>query len=648
MELRLMQILRAVLILFFYVTTVSGGDRDLEFCGTWRHGLDPLTLNIDLTTGCDKIKISANKTSLSVAGKITTQCVRFDTIRLNHLQEPKIESKFCLHWKPLLDQLWLEIEGEQLPLCWPTSLEDYCCTQLSDGTRAPEDVYGILDASIRGDPTTKDTLTAYEFNGTFLNCRKEYCDKENYGSTHGNQVGKNVARHQDEGNAGNPCARSTVVDMKDDVKGYEVTLNAPDDVLPESVPSIYLPPTLKQAAKNTTQVVCTYFKNNSLFQDYQKNGKILDDVVGITMENEVIADLSEPIRIGFHHEPKSHSRKCVSWDTKKDPLKVNWLVDGCETRMKGPKQTECLCNHLTYFTVLVELDQGPRPVRHLLALTAITYLGCAVSLLSCIVLIVYLCRKSKRFKEMSTPIHLGLAVSLAILYALFFFTGVLANVGGEKVCIWVGAGLHYALLSSLIWMGIEVFHTFWLVHVIFSPSPQPWIWLVIGFVLPAFPVTVLVSVGDIYGEKMLVPSEDIANPYRMCGMKYNNKALLAHYCTTVMVVAILFLSGLVMLFLVYRQIRTRDEWKQKKVAFLSIWGLSCLFGTMWGLAFAIIGPFTDFIRFVSVILTSFQGFLLMLRFYLLDWMRRKTGGSGLGSSSSGSTRQHMLQAQEKS
>ncbi|TMS13436.1 Adhesion G-protein coupled receptor G4 [Larimichthys crocea] len=98
-----------------------------------------------------------------------------------------------------------------------------------------------------------------------------------------------------------------------------------------------------------------------------------------------------------------------------------------------------------------------------------------------------------------------------------------------------------------------------------------------------------------------------------------------------------------MLFLVYRQIRTRDEWKQNRVAFLSIWGLSCLFGITWGLTFLDFGPFSEFALFLSCILNSFQGFLLMLRFYMLEWIRKQAGGSGLGSTSSGSTRQHMLQ-----
>lgn len=36
-----------------------------------------------------------------------------------------------------------------------------------------------------------------------------------------------------------------------------------------------------------------------------------------------------------------------------DPLQVNWLADGCKTHQEGAQHTECLCNHLTYFSILV-------------------------------------------------------------------------------------------------------------------------------------------------------------------------------------------------------------------------------------------------------------------------------------------------------
>ncbi|XP_068455523.1 adhesion G-protein coupled receptor G1 isoform X2 [Clinocottus analis] len=644
MEPRLTADLRGLLVFLIFLSTGSSeNDTDLSFCGTWRHGGGPLSLNVNLSTGCSGISISADHSSLSVNGLITAQCRRSQVIPLQQLGLDALqETAFCLYWEPLLDQLKLQVGGRNLSLCWPASLQGSCCTHLSHGANTPEAAYGIANGRVKGDTITDKIMTAYMFTGQPIDC-KALCDEESQGST---QV--NMTMSSDVSNMEHPCARRSEVDMKEDFRGYNVTAPVTKGTTSTtSTTTVHLPLALKRAAKKTNRVVCTFFKNNSLFQEGHTEVRILDDVVGISVENEVIADLSEPIRIEFHHAviPKLHLRTCVSWDTRKDPLLVNWLKDGCKTRQKGATHTECLCNHLTYFTVLVQLE--PRPVRHLLALTAITSLGCAVSVISCVALIVFLCRK-RRSKEQSVPIHLGLAVALGLLNLLFFFTAVLANAGGESVCVWVGAGLHYTLLSSFTWMGVEVFHTFWLVHMVFSPSPKPYVWNLVGFALPAVPVVVLAAVGDVYGLREVVPSDDVSNPYRMCWMKNTHKALLAHYFTNMTVLVVLVVSGIVMLFLVYREIRTRDEWRQNRVAFLSIWGLSCLFGTSWGLTFLDFGPLSDAVLFLSCILNSFQGFLLMLRFYMLDWMRQQAGGSALGSSSTGSTRQHMLQPPEKS
>ena len=36
-----------------------------------------------------------------------------------------------------------------------------------------------------------------------------------------------------------------------------------------------------------------------------------------------------------------------------DPLQVKWSEEGCVTHQKGAEHTECLCYHMTYFSVLV-------------------------------------------------------------------------------------------------------------------------------------------------------------------------------------------------------------------------------------------------------------------------------------------------------
>ncbi|KAM7014938.1 adhesion G-protein coupled receptor G1, partial [Tautogolabrus adspersus] len=606
---------------------------DLIFCGTWRHGKGPLSLNLNLSTGCDGILISANMSSMSIDGQITAMCTQSKVIPLDQAGS-KLESYFCLYWEPLQDQLKLQFRGKTFALCSPASQWGSCCSHLSNGPKSPEAAYGILNGSVITDVISDKVHEAYKFNGTPNACNTLH-DVVNHGSA------KVIfTEDKDKGN-------TAEVEMKKNFQGFNITSPTTTSGSAESETTVQIPSVLKQVAKTTSKVSCTFLKNNSMFQEGRVEGRILN-VVEITVGNDTIQNLSEPIKIGFHHDviPKKHSRKCVSWDTKKDPSQVNWVDKGCVTHKNGAKHTECHCDHLTYFTILVQVE--PRPVRHLLALTAITSLGCAVSVISCIALIVFLYRKSRRCKEQSIPIHLGLAISLALLNLLFFFTGVLANVGGEYVCTWVGAFLHYTLLSSFSWMGVEVFHTFWLVYMVFSPSPKPYVWNLVGFALPLLPVLILFAVGDIYGLREVEQSEDASDPYKMCWMKNNPRALLAHYFTNMTVLVILVASGFVMLLLVYRQIRTRDEWRQHRVAFFSIWGLSCLFGTTWGLTFLDFGPLSDFVLFLSCILNSFQGFLLMLRFYMLDWMRKQAGGSALGSTSTGSTRQHMLQAQEKS
>lgn len=92
-----------------------------------------------------------------------------------------------------------------------------------------------------------------------------------------------------------------------------------------------------------------------------------------------------------------------------------------------------------------------------------------------------------------------------------------------------------------------------------------------------------------------------------CWMKDNDKALLAHYVINLTVLVIVVVSGLVMLFLVYQKIRNRAEWKQKRMAFLSMWGLSCLYGTTWGLIFLSSGHLSAFFIFIFCFLNSFQG-----------------------------------------
>ncbi|KAL1007072.1 hypothetical protein UPYG_G00081490 [Umbra pygmaea] len=632
--------------IFFFALFANGSgeyDRYFQLCGTWRHGNKQLTLSHDIKRGCGNIIISANESSLSIQGQITAQCENNSVFNLGLGPEAK-ESHFCVYWEPLLDQMLVEVNKWNYTLCWPTVTQK-CCTDLSQGPDQGTAAYGIQNASQRGDVISYKTHRGFSFYGHIVDCKQEFNDKKNPGP----RIQMNKTDDPVMSTKVLPHAQISVVEMNLDFHGYTIAPPVPQEYSVARITSVYLPSYLKPLEKDKVDVVCIFFKHSTLFQApfnaYNKDW-ILEDVVGITVENEIITNLPEPVRIGYHHSviPTTHSRKCVSWDTKKDPNIVTWREEGCETFWKSNEDTECRCKHLTYFAILVQLKTGP--VRHLWALTTITSIGCAASTFSCIILIVYLCKNMRKFKEPtsgSTSVHLGLAIALFLLSLLFFLTGTVANVGGTNACWLFGAFLHYSLLSSFSWMAIEVFHTFWLVYMVFRPSPKSYFLHLIGFGLPAIPVIVLLVIG-VYGVREVVPTEDMNNPYLMCWMDTSpgSVGLLAHYFTTITLMAAVVFSGLVMLFLVLRKIQNRDEWRRNKMAFLSIWGLSCLFGTTWGLGFLDFGPLSEFILFLFCILNSLQGFFLMLRFYILHRMQKDSRLAGTSSTGS-STRQHMLQ-----
>ncbi|KAF4082761.1 hypothetical protein AMELA_G00129960 [Ameiurus melas] len=627
-------------LLLVLVISVRGheADRDFEMCGTWLHGGSSQTLDLDLKSGCTGINISANASTLSIRGSITAQC---DLAAARSLKASRgNSSSFCVFWEPLLDRLVMELNGENFVLCNASTLQPMCCTHLSPGHQNHSQLYGIVNARLLGDPLAAGVMAAYEFNGENIDCKKYFCNKAAQESRGANMVEEVVMRSSEVGPVYLPCVQSAVIEMREDFAGHNVTLPAPRGVPAERIPSVHLPTCLKPAKRRISKVVCSYYKNSTFFQ--KSSHRILEDVVGISVENEIITNLPEPVRIKFYHPrlTKTQSRKCVSWDTRKDD-EVVWRDTGCITLHLSANETECCCNHLTYFAILVDLNPT-RSVRHLEALTFITAVCCAVSIVSCAVLFIWLCRQRK-LKNQSSLVHRGLVVALFFLLVLFVLTGTVANVASDSVCRFIGGLLHYTLLSVLCWMAVEVIHTFWMMYMVFNPSPKPWIWYLLGFGVPAVPVVILGNVGDIYGQRTVTSADVHTTPYRMCWMTDSPLALMAHFIINTGLLAAVVSSGLVMLLLVFCKIRHRDEWRRNCVAFLSIWGLSCLFGSTWALAFFSSEP-SEAVLFFFCIINSLQGFFLMLRFFVLERIQKNSQSSS-DFSSTGSTRQHMLQAQ---
>lgn len=110
-------------------------DWDFQFCGSWRHGGRPRTLSVNVSPGCNGIAVSANQSSLSIRGEITSQCRHSGVIPLTDKDElNSAESHFCLYWEPFFDQLKLQVkDGRFLHdaggfMCDVGLFSSFCCS----------------------------------------------------------------------------------------------------------------------------------------------------------------------------------------------------------------------------------------------------------------------------------------------------------------------------------------------------------------------------------------------------------------------------------------------------------------------------------------------------------------------------------------
>ncbi|MFT7816820.1 adhesion G-protein coupled receptor G5-like isoform X1 [Arapaima gigas] len=620
----------------------------LRMCGVWHQDDRDVAVSVAVWTGCQNMSVSANGSTLAIQGRFTRHCQVIKNLPVT-TATPK--TAFCLHWEPLLDLLELNMSGTVHTLCRASSITERCCTLPPRSNAEATATYGIAHGSINGDLVQERPQESYSFVGDCENCVRHFCEDVGRTPDRLQRIEELVMRSDLSGKVDHSCIQSSVLNIKSGFQGKNIHFKVRQRLPPRSatplLPTVYLPPSLLPRRKSTAKVVCTLFNNTKEFQVRaqlsQGWGDIASMVVGISVEGEVVTNLPEPVRIHFYHTNGtmggSYQVCCVPADPQ-----VRWRRDGCDANTTSAKETVCSCSHLTYFALLLEVNKR-NVFPHLETLTWITGLCCAISAISCLLLIVLITRQrcSQKTSHQSTSDHRGLALAMFLLCVLFAFAGVVANVAPEKACTAYGATLHWALLSCACWMAMEILHTFWLIYMVMRPFLKCRLQILVGFGLPILVVMIFSLSMDVYGQRQLSSGEDDSRPFLMCWIKHTVGGHLA-LNVTLGFFAFVVSSGGVMLLLVLRQVQERPEWKKNRVTFFSIWGLSLLFGLTWGLAFIHFGVLTVAIDFLFTIINSLQGFFLLLRFIVLERIRKQGTKSDAYSSSTG---QQMLTASER-
>ncbi|XP_077336872.1 adhesion G-protein coupled receptor G2 isoform X2 [Lithobates pipiens] len=406
----------------------------------------------------------------------------------------------------------------------------------------------------------------------------------------------------------------------------QVTL---DSQLPEnSTGSVLLPATLlndlSAADKDiASRIQFNFFAKTSFFVDssltvYQY---LASNVISASVANLSITNLKQNVTVTLETSTRNDSGvlKCVFWDFTKNSGNGGWSSEGCtlnSTTQNNQSQTVCKCNHLTSFGILLDMTpNNPVSPEDKLILTFITYIGCGLSAIFLSVTLVTYIAFEKIRRDYPSKILIQLCAALIGLNLTFLmdpWIALYSEIPG--LCISVAAFLHYFLLVSITWMGLEAFHMYLSLVKVFNTYIRKYMlkFCIIGWGAPAVVVAIILAVNkDLYELQISTPYPNGAADY-FCWMKgiIYWITVVGYFCIIFLLNVSMFVVVLIQLCRIKRQKQLGYQRKTMLQDVRSVAGITCLLGITWGLGFFSFGPGKTVIQYLFAIFNSLQGFFI--------------------------------------
>uniref|UniRef100_A0A8V5H8K7 G-protein coupled receptors family 2 profile 2 domain-containing protein n=1 Tax=Melopsittacus undulatus TaxID=13146 RepID=A0A8V5H8K7_MELUD len=179
-----------------------------------------------------------------------------------------------------------------------------------------------------------------------------------------------------------------------------------------------------------------------------------------------------------------------------------WSSSGCDTQPQN-KETHCSCDHLTFFTLLLNpaLDRSTAQV-----LMSVATAGCGVAMAFSIFTIAFCIFFRCRFRSEETlcinlGLHINLVGSLLLLNLAFLLNSGLSTGTLPGTCKVLGGITHYYLLCCFTWMALEGCHLYLLFVKVLGTCIRHYLvkLCLVGWGFPALVVGVAGAIGS-YGE----------------------------------------------------------------------------------------------------------------------------------------------------
>nr|XP_020669684.1 adhesion G-protein coupled receptor G6 [Pogona vitticeps] len=403
-----------------------------------------------------------------------------------------------------------------------------------------------------------------------------------------------------------------------------------------SLASVVLPPSLlKNLSQEDLEAISraqfTFFNKSGLFQDPTVHTNLTSYVVACSIGNTTIRDLQDAVKITIKHTvrndkiQKSLKPTCVFWDMNKNKGQGGWNTDGCFTQIQSNQdETICLCYHLTHFGVLMDLPRTASQIdpENTRVLTFITYIGCGISaIFSAATLLTYIAFEKLR-RDYPSKILMNLSTALLCLNLAFLLDGWIASFDIEGLCITIAAVLHYFLLATFTWMGLEAVHMYIALVKVFNTYIRRYIlkFCIIGWGLPAVVIIIVLASTNRnanhiynkvpYGENIKRQGGD-----EFCWIMDN----VVFYVTCVGYFGIMFFMNIAMFVVVMMQICGRNGKRSNRTVreeilrnLRSVISLTFLLGMTWGFAFFAWGPMYLPFVYLFCVFNSLQGLFIFI------------------------------------
>ncbi|XP_074057178.1 adhesion G-protein coupled receptor G4 [Macrotis lagotis] len=297
-----------------------------------------------------------------------------------------------------------------------------------------------------------------------------------------------------------------------------------------------------------------------------------------------------------------------------------WNLSDCKVNKTDINYTTCQCNHLTHSGILMYLSTSKVDEFNEHALRTITCSGSAISSTFMGMTIVIYQNFHTFHQDSASKILLNLCAALLMLNISFLASSWFLIFDNSSFCVTLAVMLHYFLLSSFTWMGLQAVHMYLALFKVFKIYMKNYIFKVciIGWGIPAGIIGIsLLKNREFYGF--------LKESTRLCWFQDN----FIFYFTIVGYFCLIFLINVSIFLIIFCQINS-IHWQKYKTwtkmilhDLKSTSSLTFLMGLTWGLAFFARGPMRIIFLCLFSLSNITQGFVIFIFHCLLKEDMRK-------------------------